>query len=86
MHHDGRNFPAAFWILACILVLYICSVLNIVFQWSVGFMVAWPLFGIALSFLGLGLAIFSPRGERWKLVTADVLLFVLVFASIVLPN
>jgi hypothetical protein len=69
-----------------VLGLYGCSILNIIFQWSVSFMVAWPLFGIALSFLGFGLAFSAPTGERWKLASANVLLLVLTLASIVLPN
>ena len=74
------------WIGLVVLFLYACSILNIIFQWSVSFMVAWPLFGIALTFLGLGLAFSSRAGERWKLISANLLLLILVLASIVLPN
>jgi hypothetical protein len=76
----------AFWTTLAILGIYACSVLNIIFRWSVMFMVGWPLLGITLAFFGGGLASSAPPGERWKLIIANVFLLVLALRSLVAPN
>lgn len=80
-----RTHPVYFTTLAAVL-LFVYSVINIVFQLSVEFMVAWTLFGIALTFLGIGLAFSTSQSERWRLVIANLLLLILTLASIVAPN
>lgn len=85
-HHHKVRIPFSFWSSLVVLGLYVYSIPNIAFEWSVAYMVAWPLFGIALTFLGFGLAFSSPAGERWKLALANVLLLILTLTSIVLPN
>jgi hypothetical protein len=76
----------AFWIPVVVLCLFACSVINVISNWSVAFMISWPLLGIALSIFGFGLAFSAPSDERWKLVLANVLLLILAFVSIVAPN
>jgi hypothetical protein len=69
-----------------VIVLFLASILNIIFNYSVGFMITWPAFGIVLVAFALGLSIAGPKRDRILLVSADLLLLVLCFTSIVLPN
>lgn len=67
-------------------VLYIVSIVNFSVQWSVLYMVGWPLLGIGASLFGFGLAFGVPKEERWRFILADALVLVLTFLSIIMPN
>jgi len=69
-----------------VVVLFLASIPNIIFNFSVGFMISWPAFGILLAAFALGLAVAAPKRDRMLLVSADLLLMVLCLVSIVLPN
>jgi hypothetical protein len=84
--HRVLQMHLAFWIPFLVLCLFACSVINVVSNWSVAFMISWPLLGIALSLFGFGLAFCAPSDERWKLVLANILLLILTYVSIVAPN
>jgi hypothetical protein len=76
----------AFWTGAIWLATFVCWFVNVMFEWSVMFMIGWPLFGIALAVLGCGLAFLTKGGERIKLLGANFLLLVLSLMSIIAPN
>lgn len=69
-----------------VIVFFLASVPNIIFNYSVGCMISWPIFGILLTVFALGLAIVAPKRDRMLLVSADLLLMALCLVSIVLPN
>lgn len=69
-----------------IILLFIASIPNIIFSFSVGFMITWPAFGIVLAAFALGLAVTVPKRDRILLIGADLLLMLLCLVSIVLPN
>jgi drug/metabolite transporter (DMT)-like permease len=77
---------AAWWIGLALVVSYFCWFLNVTFEWSVGLMIAWPLFGMVLALLGCGLSFFADGENRPKLLIANALLLVLGLLSIVAPN
>ena len=89
-NHRVVQMHFAFWTALMVLGLFICSVVNAIANgianWSVMFAVGWPLVGIAISLFGCGLAFSAVRDERWKLLLANVLVLILTFESIVLPN
>jgi hypothetical protein len=76
----------AFWTGAISLATFVCWFVNVMFEWSVMFMIGWPLFGIALSVLGCALAFLTKGGERIKLLGANFLLLILSLMSIIAPN
>ncbi|HEV2464783.1 MAG TPA: hypothetical protein VGT04_13340 [Acidobacteriaceae bacterium] len=69
-----------------VIVLFLASIPNILFNISVGYMITWPAFGIVLVAFALGLVAIAPKQDRILLVGADLLLMVLCLISIVLPN
>lgn len=69
-----------------VIILFLASIPNIIFNYSVGYMIMWPAFGMLLTAFALGLAITAPKGDRLLLVSADLLLMALCLMSIVLPN
>jgi hypothetical protein len=74
------------WSAVSVLALFLLSILNIFLMHSVFFMVIWPLFGMALTVIGLVLVKFARPEGGWKLVVSNILLLILSFASIVAPN
>jgi hypothetical protein len=78
--------PFAFLIPVIVFGLFLLSITNLAFNWSVGFAVGFPLLGIGLPFLGLGLALFSRLPERWGLISANCLFLMMSFCSIIAPN
>ena len=78
--------PFAFLIPVVVSGLFLLSITNLAFNRSVGFAVGFPLLGIGLSFLGLGLALFSRLPERWGLISANCLFLMMSFCSIIAPN
>jgi CDP-diglyceride synthetase len=81
---QGQSF--AWWTGLLVLASYACWFVNVIFEWSVGLMIAWPLFGIGLSLLGCGAAFFADKTQRMKLLISNALLLVLTLSSIVAPN
>jgi ABC-type polysaccharide/polyol phosphate export permease len=82
----GQNLTRmhlAFWTTLTVLGLFLCSVLNTIFNWSVLFVFAWVLLAIPLTFLGFVLAFLAPEEERLELALANVFLFALTLSSIV---
>lgn len=77
---------ASMWVSGGILTLYVLSIVNIVFQWSVSYMIMWPALGIVLAAFALGLAFAAPRSSRSILLITGVLLGALCIISIVPPN
>ena len=87
--NERQRFPrmgARLRIACTVLCLYVWSIVNIICQWSVSYMVAWPLLGIPLTIIGCGLALLLPKGKRWKMAVANALLLIEVLVSIVPPN
>lgn len=92
--------PFAFSSAFIVLVLFVCSILNIVMEYyglyrshqfvydqGVAFMLAWPLVGIFLTGAGLvTLMRREPPDGGWLLGIANVLLLITSFASLVAPN
>jgi hypothetical protein len=76
----------SFRIAVMLLAVYVLWALNVTFELSVGFMIAWPLFGIALSAIGAAAALWKTSGERVRLLTTNLLLLALHVSSIVAPN
>lgn len=76
----------ALWIGIVVLVTYCCWFLNVLFEWSVAVMIAWPLAGILLAVFGCGLAFSAEQEDRMKLLSANALLLVLALSSIIAPN
>ena len=80
------GFPLSYWTAIIVCFLYAASIINILVQWSVSYMVGWPLLAFALNGLGICLIRSTPRNDRWILAGSNLLLLVLSFASIVPPN
>jgi hypothetical protein len=92
-YFDAAYLPALF-----VMGLYLCSLLNriLLFQirgapaessrGAVMFMVSWPLLGIPLAGAGFFVGILAPKGPRWRIMLASILLLVLTFKSMVAPN
>lgn len=92
--------PFAFSSALIVLVLFVCSILNIVmeryglyrshqfvYDQGVTFMLVWPLAGIFLTGAGLVTLIRrEPPGGEWILGIANILLLIASFASLVAPN
>jgi hypothetical protein len=68
------------------LITYVAWFLNVTFEKSVMFMVAWPLFGILLAILGCVLSLMIKGDDRKMLFIANALLLILALASIIAPN
>lgn len=84
--HRVSQMHSAFWAPCFVMCLFVCSVINIVFNWSVAYMISWPPLGIVLSIFGFSRAFWAPSEERWQLVLANLLLLILSYMSIVAPN
>jgi len=69
-----------------VLACFCCSIPNIVFEWSVYFMVFWPLLGLLVSLFAGAFACSTPPEEMFYLLAADFLLIILCFRSLVAPN
>jgi len=82
----GIKIPLAFCSTVLVFGMFIFSIPNILFFWSVEFMVTWPLLGIALTLVGFLLTLFAPKGERWKYAVSNFLLLTVSYASITVPN
>jgi len=68
------------------LATYVAWFVNVTFEKSVMFMVAWPLIGILLALLGCGISLAVGGEDRKKLFIANALLLILAVASIIAPN
>jgi hypothetical protein len=55
-------------------------------QWTGGFFLAWPLFGLLLSVINLVLSFFAGRGEKVILCIANFLFLCLSVSSMIYPN
>jgi hypothetical protein len=80
------QMPLAFWPAALACCLCIFAIANLVFNLSEPFRVTWPLAGMVLSFIGVGLAFATPRGDREKLLGANVLLLIVSLATMVFSD
>jgi hypothetical protein len=69
-----------------VLAFFCCSIPNIVFEWSVYFMVFWPLLGLLVSLFAGAFACSTPPEEMFYLLAADFLLIIQCFRSLVAPN
>jgi hypothetical protein len=76
----------AIWAGLVFLATYVAWFVNVTFEKSVMFMVAWPLIGILLALLGCGISLAVGGEDRKKLFIANALLLILAVASIIAPN
>jgi len=66
--------------------MYLFSFPNIILEWSVEYMVGWPLFGMIFCSIGFVFAFFASDKEKPLLIVASGLLFALAYSSVVRPN
>jgi hypothetical protein len=83
-----RSRKAAFSFTAGVIVLtiYLVSVINIAFQYSVLFMLVSPLLGFVVSLSGIVSVFWAPAEQRVELFMSHLMLCGLMLASLVMPN
>ena len=88
VHARGKSRPpnVSYRVAVLVLVTYFAWVLNVLFEFSTGFMIAWPLLGVVLSLIGAIAARGGIVGQRQKMAAANLLLLALHLASIIAPN
>jgi hypothetical protein len=75
----------ALWAGLVLILSYACWFLNVTFEWSVIFMIVWPLLGILLAIFGCVSGLVSQH-HRMKLLVANALLLILALSSVIAPN
>ena len=83
---SSARATAPFALAISTLALYAGSFPNIIWEWSVGYMVGWPFVGMLLCLIGIFLSCFAVASLRMLLVTAHSCLFALSYCSLVRPN
>jgi hypothetical protein len=84
-YHCLLAIPLACWTGIILSGMYIFSIVNIGCNWSMPFMVFWPIWGVGVNILGFAVALTSTQ-YRFQLIAMHMLFTILTLISIVPPN
>jgi hypothetical protein len=87
--HRAKRFDAAYLPALFVLAFYLGSLLERLLWFqirNVVYLVVWPLLGIPLAGAGFFVGMLAPKGPRWRIMLASILLLFLTFRSMVAPN